>query len=91
MPKLLRQVASNPSEHKPTGKTRHFQGSRELPPPSELRIVRYEGDAGYYLLYIDRNGEELTDTYHDSLEGAMEQAEWEFEVRADQWKNIEIN
>ncbi len=82
--KPLRYVRLGP-QHRPTGKTRHYLGTCELPPPSELRIVQYTEDPGYYLLYFDEEGEELTDTYHDTLSQAMEQAEWEFGVRPDEW------
>jgi hypothetical protein len=74
------------SRHKPTGKTHHYQSDQELPTPSELQIVKYAEDPGYYLLYIDANGGELTDTYHDSLTLAFEQAEWEFQIKPDEWK-----
>jgi hypothetical protein len=57
-----------------------------LPPPAELRIVQYPNDPGFYLLYYDRDGQEMTDTYHDSLEEAMAQAEWEFEARKGEWE-----
>jgi hypothetical protein len=57
----------------------------ELPPPSELRIVKYDGDSGFYLFYCDDSGKEFTDTYHDSLEEALAQAEWEFGVKPHEW------
>jgi hypothetical protein len=50
-----------------------------------LRISQYVGDPGFYLLYLDAEGNELTDTYHETLEKAMSQAEWEFDVRPDEW------
>lgn len=85
---LLRRVRLDPS-HQPTGRTRHYLGEEELPPPVELRIVQYPGDSGYYLFYCDDSGTELTDTYHDSLEEAFDQAEWEFQVRPDEWEVLD--
>jgi len=84
-PKLLRRIVLGP-QHRPTGRTRHFYGRVELPLPSELRIVQYSGDPGFYLLYCDELGNELTDTYHDTLEEAMAQADWEFGVKPDEWQ-----
>ena len=84
-PLLLYQVTLAP-HHAPTGRTRHFADERQLPPPSVLRIVKYPEDQGFYLLYLDAYGQELTDTYHDSLEGAMAQAEFEFQVKPSDWK-----
>jgi len=40
-----------------------------------LRIAQFAGDDGYYLLRCDGNGKELTDTYHPSIEDAVDQAE----------------
>jgi hypothetical protein len=84
-PILLRRVQLGPL-HQPTGKTRHFYGSETLPPPSELRIVKYSDDPGFYLFYCDSNGREFTDTYHETLEAAMLQADWEFAVKRNEWE-----
>ena len=48
-------------------------------------IAQLSPDRGYYLLYLDEAGEEITDTYHDSLEQALDQAKWEFNVEPDEW------
>jgi hypothetical protein len=47
------------------------------------------GDPGYYLFYCDDSGVEFTDTYHDSLDQALSQAEWEFRTKADEWEVAE--
>jgi len=80
--------------HKPTGKTRHRSGfiidgelvkGEDLPAPHALMVAQLPPDDGFYLLYLDESGEEITDTYHSSLEGALDQATWEFEVKHDEW------
>jgi hypothetical protein len=81
---VVRQVVLTGS-HRPTGRTRHYRGSTELPAPSTLRIIQLPPASGYYLLYLDREERELTDTYHDTLDDAMAQAEWEFSVRPEEW------
>jgi hypothetical protein len=86
-PIVLRRIRLGPS-HPPTGKTRHLQGCEVLPAPWELRIVKYLDDTGFYLFYCDDTGKEITDTYHDTLEGAMSQAEWEFEVKENEWEVV---
>ena len=64
------------ARHRPTGKTRHYEGAwtseglvhgAELRAPHELRIVQIPPDPGFYLLRFDEAGEEITDTYHDTL------------------------
>jgi hypothetical protein len=71
--------------HKPTGKTHHYRGGVECSPPAELRIVQFSEDSGFYLLYIDDRGVELTDTYHETVDEAKAQAEFEFNVKPDEW------
>ncbi|WP_143740280.1 hypothetical protein [Micromonospora echinospora] len=79
--------------HRPTGFTRHYYGHPggprvEVPPPVSLRLVQYAGDEPrVYLFYCDATGEEMTDTLHDSLEDAMDQAKAEFRVRRDEWRH----
>lgn len=70
---------------KPSGKSRHIHGGVELPPPAELRIVRYGENSGFYLFCCRADGDEVTDTSRGSSEEAMAQAEWEFRVRSDEW------
>ena len=84
---VLKQVVLGP-QHRVTGKTRHYHGTEPLPPPSELRIGQCTGDPGFYLLYLDVSGKELTDTYHDSVEQAMAQADFEFAVKPSDWQDV---
>ena len=84
---LLRRLRLGPL-HRPTGKTRHLHGSELLPLPSELRIVKYFDGSGFYLFYCDGTGKEFTDTYHDTLECALAQAEWEFGVKEGDWEVV---
>jgi hypothetical protein len=77
------------NKHHPTGRTKHLlgfgSGQTEIAIPVELRITKYDGMDGFYLLYCDDDGTELTDTYHDTASDAVDQAEWEFNVRPDEW------
>lgn len=69
----------------PNKKTLHKFGNEILKNPSELKIGQYKGDNGYYLLYIDCNGNEITDTYHETINQAFEQASYEFNIKNDEW------
>lgn len=66
-------------------KTIHYSGSTLLPKPFALSIVKYSDNEGYYLLYLDKFGEEQVDTYHETLEDAFRQAEFEFGVKKVDW------
>jgi len=82
---LLHRIVLNEG-HQPTGFTRHTRNGLPLQSTTELRIAQYYGDPSYYLFYCDATGEELTDTYHDTVDSAFEQARAEFGVRPDEWQ-----
>ncbi len=78
-PLVLEEVKLTAS-HAPTGETRHLVGGSPVGKPSTLRIARYATGSGYYLLYLDEDGQEQTDTYHASVADARRQAAFEFGV-----------
>ena len=57
-----------------------------MPRPASLRIE--ECDGGFYLQYLDADGEEMTDTWHETLDQTFEQAEWEFTVTRPKWTMV---
>jgi hypothetical protein len=83
---VLRRIVLSEA-HSSTGAVRHFSDGRLLSIPHELRIVRYVGGSGgYYLFYFDAQGALMTDTFHSSLEEALEEADREFRVKANEWE-----
>lgn len=84
---VLKQVVLQP-RHQSTGKTVHKVGTEKLPHAHALKIVRFKDDDGYYLIYFDKTGAELADTYHDTVESAEGQAEWEYQVKTEDWEII---
>src|SRR5262249_33703521 len=85
---VLGSVILGPS-HRPTGRTRHLLGATEIPAPHHLKIMQYEPDSGYYLLYCDDTGSEMADTYHETIESAVSQARWEFNVQTNEWRMMD--
>jgi hypothetical protein len=71
-----------------TGRTHHARGGESLPEPLSLLISQVDGDPGYYLSYLDDRGDAQTNTYHDSLEQAFRQAEFEFTIGHGDWQAI---
>jgi|tagenome__1003787_1003787.scaffolds.fasta_scaffold19002463_2 hypothetical protein len=82
------RVALDAERHRPTGNTLHVIGDQAMGPAAALRIVRYDEGPGFYLLYLDAAGEEMTDTWHQTLDDAPHQAEFEFSVASSEWHNI---
>jgi hypothetical protein len=62
----------------PTGATRHVVHGREVASFAHLALAQYENDSGVYLFYCDADWNTVTDTYHDTLEAAVSQTEFEF-------------
>jgi hypothetical protein len=84
--KIIKEISLASKEA--TGKTKHYAGSDELPVAIKLQIAQYEGDDGFYLFYLDESDEVMTDTYHTTIEGAMEQAEWEYNIKPEEWLHV---
>jgi hypothetical protein len=59
-----------------------------MPPAAALAVVQYPSDAGYYLLYLDVAGNEVTDTWHASLDDALSQAEHEYAGIGARWVEV---
>lgn len=74
-------------EYTSTAKTKHFRWGGEIKEIAALQIVQILPDKGYYLIYFAKDGNELTDTLHASIELAYEQAEFEFNVKATDWND----
>jgi hypothetical protein len=77
--------------HRHTGKCRHhvagvFQGSA-----SGLAICQYPGEDAYYLLGCNGEWEAITDTWHQTLEEAKSQAEFEYEGVAATWRPLVLS
>ena len=81
---ILKQLKSD-TALKSTGQVEHFVLGKPIEQVYALQIVSYAGDHGYYLIYLDKNGYEITDTYHNTIESAVEQATFEFKTQHCEW------
>jgi hypothetical protein len=68
-----------------TKNTRHIVDGSVMKDFYGLCICRYQKDLGYYLYYCDSSWHALTDTYHNSMEEAMAQAELEYASSKNGW------
>ena len=59
-----------------------------MPPARGLAICRYDGEDGYYLVFCDALWEAVTDTWHETLEAAMRQAEFEYVGVSGTWQAV---
>lgn len=81
---VVKRVELGPA-HTPTGRTRHYSGGELVPGAASLAIARYSDGDGYYLLHFNADGEEIADSFHETLEDALKQAEFEFGVSGEEW------
>jgi hypothetical protein len=65
--------------HRHTGNTRQIVGGVLLGPAAGLAICQYDGDTAYYLFGCDENWTSRSDTWHESIEDAKDQGEFEYE------------
>src|SRR5208283_4014626 len=79
-----------------TGKTKHSIGTivngtpipiSPLPAPTWVGIA--QGQGGFFLLHLDAQATCFNDTWHESLEAAKRQAQFEFEISDDDWQSTE--
>jgi hypothetical protein len=73
---------------RPTGNTKHYIGGELVQPVAGLAICQYENAKGFYLFYCDNQWNVITDTYHESIEDAKNQAEVEYEGVSNEWRQI---
>lgn len=72
-----------------TGKTRHYVGGKLVEDIDKLQIAYYPENAGFYLFYLNEGGEIITDTFHDTIEDAQDQAFYEFTTSQEEWFEVQ--
>jgi hypothetical protein len=75
--------------HSPTGRASLSVAGATGGPVAGLAICKDIGEAAYYLFYCDEDWDPLTDSWHETLDGAKDQAEREFEGVSDTWEEPE--
>jgi hypothetical protein len=72
---------------RPTGETIHRVGGNVIDPASALAICQYPREQGFYLFYCDADWQPVTDTWHQTLEGARSQAAFEYQGIESHWQS----
>ena len=70
-----------------TGNTRHIVPGTN-PEPDRIAICKSPDDESYYLFYCDSQWNVITDTLHQTVEIAEQQAEFEFKNVELMWQSI---
>jgi hypothetical protein len=69
-----------------TGNTVHRINGPVLGTVPGLAICQYEHDNAFYLIYCSEQWDPYTDTWHQSIEDAKAQAEFEYEGIDSHWR-----
>ena len=72
------------NRHETTGKTRHLVATRQVRTPSGVAICR-ETDESFFLFLCDAAWQPIADTWHEGLDAARSQAEFEFTNLSSTW------
>jgi hypothetical protein len=77
--------------HHYASRTKHtwtdFQGRHEFAPFFRVEIAQHPGESSCYLFRFSEDNR-IADTWHETMGDALNQAEWEFGVRADEWQTV---
>jgi hypothetical protein len=73
------------SRHRPTGNCKQIVNGLMLDSADGLAICQYEGETSFYLFGCDCDWNILSDTWHQTLEEAKAQAEFEYEGASTTW------
>lgn len=72
--------------HRHTGNCRQIVDGALMGAAAGLAICKDDEEGAYYLFGCDENWETLTDTWHQSMDEAKRQAEFEYEGVSATWK-----
>ena len=71
----------------PSDLARDCDESQELPQPDVL-VIEEKPDAGVFLYRLTLNGEPCGDTWHQNMDDARHQAEYEYGDAVGEWRSI---
>jgi hypothetical protein len=74
--------------HRHTGNCRQIVRGQLQGPAAGLAICQYDGDDAFYLFGCDADWNVVTDTWHQTVEEAKQQAEFEYEGVSDTWQQV---
>ncbi len=83
---VVRSFAAFATWQRHTGLCRHIGPENVELLIAGLAVCQYPDDPGYYLFRCDSDWRCITDTYHDSIEEAKSQAEFEYVGIAAKWQ-----
>ncbi|MEX2154342.1 MAG: hypothetical protein WD825_13465 [Gemmatimonadaceae bacterium] len=75
--------------HEASGRAAHSVRGGRMSPPSGLAICKDDRGGAFYLFQCDDDWEPMSDSWHQTLDDAKNQAELEFTGSSDTWETPE--
>src|SRR5262245_24715332 len=73
--------------HRFTGACKQIVAGQLMGAMAGLAICQYEGETAFYLFGCDADWQTVTDTWHETLDDAKHQAQFEYEGVSHTWIN----
>ena len=74
--------------HRLTERTKQIVDGELQGPAAALAVCQYDGEEAYYLFGCDEKWNAVTDTWHQTLEDALQQAEFEYDGISGTWNVV---
>ena len=74
--------------HRPTGNCLHVVAGEQQGSAAGIAICRMAGEDAFYLFCCDADWDTVSDTWHETLEKAKDQAEFEYEGISETWNVV---
>ena len=74
--------------HQHTGNCRQIVKGVWMGAAAGLAICKYDGEDSFYLFGCDETWQAITDTWHQTLDDAMKQAEFEYAGVSATWQKL---
>jgi len=74
--------------HRPTSSCQQVVDGELQGPAAGLAICRHDDEEACYLFGCDEEWNAVTDTWHETLEKALQQAEFEYEGVSETWNVV---
>lgn len=81
----MKIVATLELPHELRSAANHTVSGVEIESAVRLKIVQFNGENGHYLIRYGKLDQELTDTLHDDIAGAIDQAKFEYGADPNSW------
>ena len=76
------------ARHRFTGACKQIVAGQLMGAMAGLAICQYDGDSAFYLFGCDAEWQSITDTWHQTLDDAKHQAEFEYEGVSKTWIDV---